>query len=635
MIDRATILLAELYFNGGASPRYFATSTWYGYAPDNTGAPVIRQYLGRMVGSPTYSIRVGCVIWGDTPATGIGAIELGNVDGELNDLRELEAKDCLCVLKLVNEGDDYDDAVVVARAIMVGVEQTEETMRVVLRGLDTRLDRPLQPQLYDDTAPNANLEGSPVPILLGRCYLVEPADYDMNPRECILSDSIVAEVEAVYGGGSLANGPLESPAQWDYNTQQTGFVMDITVPTRITANAVGPTDSYTDLLGGIGRFYDLDNWTGGNPDGWTVLSNPPFSFVNYLGAAGAQFVWDVLNNARLQSGNVLPDTNAGWYMVVGRLSRITAGWLGIRFRDTGTLLQITEPGEFAIPVYVEAGANRTVRIGTPTAGSVGDFTLETLYLYKMDDVSIDDFLYHCLWQLLTRGGVTEESIDFSELVPSGLSWMLDPRVGYYTKSNTTARQAVNELMASVTGWAFVGPDGLVRIGTIHQPTGDPDLVVSSLNLTSYPVFTPDSAPNISDTYGAGRNWYPYTDQELAGITHTDRPPFQVDYRFKRKGVNGLNRFYRHGVGAEPIGTLLYDEADAQSESDRITDLYQDEHGFWTFNVALTSPQEAASLYPNAVIELDDPLFGDAAVKGVLISVEGEFRDPELRLTVWV
>jgi hypothetical protein len=634
-MQREVILLAELYFDGGFVPLYFSSQQWYSKSTDSIG---VREYDGRIVGDPTFSVRVGNVIWGDSPTTGFGALELANTDNTaaIDNIIFANARDNACILRMVNKGDGYDDSVVVARCIMDSVEKLQETIKINLRGMDSKLDRPLQPVLYDDSVPNAELQGTPLPITIGSVYLAEPARYDQTNLEFHLNDSNVEQIDFVYSGGSIADDPSNSPPQWDYNAQRTGFEMSTSPSARVTADLVGPNTAYTDLLSGNGKFYDPAQWPGATPTGWTSTGS---GTVSEMDGIGAEFEWGSSQVASIQTtANVLPDTNAGWYMVCGKIGQINgnaAAHLGIRFRDTGTLYRVFTPGEFCVPIYVAAGANRTIRLGgTASDNTAGSLSLHAFYAYKMDNGAIGDWLYNSLWHLLARGGITEESIDFSELVPTALTWMREPRVGFYDRSGTTARQAINALMASVSGWTYVGPDGLVRMGTVYEPTSDPDLKVSRLNLIDYPIYQPDLAPGISDTYGAGKNWSPYSEDELAGITHPNRPPFMADYKYKRKGDNRLHRFYRHGVGAPAIGTLLYNSSDAQSEADRITDLYGSRRGFWTFSVAMDSPQDAATLYPGAVVELDDTLFAGSAIKALLVAVHGQYRNNVLTLTVW-
>jgi hypothetical protein len=154
------------------------------------------------------------------------------------------------------------------------------------------------------------------------------------------------------------------------------------------------------------------------------------------------------------------------------------------------------------------------------------------------------------------------------------------------------------------------------------------------------VFVPDTAPGLSDTYAAARNWSPYTDAELAGITYEEQQVFMADYREKRRagGRRGAQfaQQYRDAIGRKPVGTLLYDGDDALVEVERVCALYTRLRGFWTFEVAFATPQEAAAIEPGDIVLLDDPVFGfkPAGSKAIVVEVEGRFRNNVTRLTVW-
>lgn len=629
-MDRQMILTADLLFDGGTDPHYFATQQYYSKAGDSVG---VRAYNGRISGTPTYSIRVSTVIHGATPTTGYGALELVNTDGALNDFVRKKARDSLCILRLGYQGDSFDTFTVVARVVMDSVEMGTDSIRINLRGQDARLDRPLQPEVYPDTLPNVQLRGTPKPITIGTCIQIEPPQTDPIALAYDVSDSGPVVISDVYAGGSPANGPLDSPWQWDYNATESGFVLDVSPAARVTSDARGPAGLYGDELAGIGRFNIAANWTGNTPNGWTKVQTPPASEITRTDS-GARIVYSAGNTASLTTiADVLPDADAGWYMVYGRIAKQTSlSGLGVRFRNTGTVFNLTDEGEFCKIIYVAAGANRTVRIGAP--GLVdGELIVESIFISKIFDRVVNPLL-DVLWPVLIRGGMTPDNFDYGNIAPLDQLWILDPPVGYHQRDNTTARQAVNAIMASVTGWLFVAPNGTIRMGTLELPAGSPDLRVSRLNITSWPLYTPDAAPSLSDTYAAGKVFSPYSETELAGIVHEDQPPFMADYRHKLKGINQLSRFYRHAVGAEPVGTLLTDPADAQAEADRMTEQYSEQRGFWTFGIALATPLEAALTYPGLKVLLDDAgLFGAGFGMSQLVGVDGQYGENTLTLTV--
>lgn len=225
------------------------------------------------------------------------------------------------------------------------------------------------------------------------------------------------------------------------------------------------------------------------------------------------------------------------------------------------------------------------------------------------------------------------TVDFDSLAD------VDPgyTFGIATDEATTVRDIASRLLDSICGWMYPDSEGRIRFGRLAEPDGPSVLSISAVNLVSLPVFTPDNAPGLSDTIAGARNWSPYSEQELAGITYPNRPPFRADYRAKRRGASAesLARPYTHAIGADVIETLIYDEASVSAEADRLTGIYTDQRGFWTAEVALDSASEASELRPDMTVTLDDPLFGDDNGKRCrIVGVDGRYRSQVVTLTLW-
>src|SRR5690606_14877846 len=82
--------------------------------------------------------------------------------------------------------------------------------------------------------------------------------------------------------------------------------------------------------------------------------------------------WTGTVEAQIQTNSsVLSSTSAGWYVVAGSAPEVPLdAKIEIDLAGRGTV-EITQPGEFYIPVYVSAGAAGPVTVsayGTATAG---------------------------------------------------------------------------------------------------------------------------------------------------------------------------------------------------------------------------------------------------------------------------
>lgn len=622
-----TILLAELYLDGGRTVRRFSERFWYSKSTDAIG---VQEYVGRVTGWPTYSVRVGCVLWNDQTGVSFGALDIANTDGGASDLLEHSSRDCLCIIRLVEEGQGHDQSVVLARCIIDKIEMQDATMRVTLLGQDSRLDRPLQSRVYPDTLANVQLRGTPRPVTIGPCIQIEPAltypiglDYDC-------ADVGLNTLDAVHAGGSAFD-----PGQIAPNANGAGFITSVTAAARVTAWATGPAARYDDIFDSGGRFNDPSAWAGSTLASWTTSGS---GTVTRLDSVGAHFVWPASSfvGATFANANVMPDTEAGWYMITGRITYTqSAGTtsLGIFFRNSHGVPILGE-GEFCRFVYVPAGSNRGLSFTAASlGGEAGEMIVESLRVYQVSDISLDDPFVGLIWHIVNRGGLTDDNFDGALLTRPDQSWIRDIGACYHQRDNTTGREALQLVLQSVTGWAYIAPDGFLRIGTVDDVSGTPDLAASKLNMTTWPIYEPDSAPGLSDTYAALKNWSPYSEQELAGITHTDQPPLLAEYRVKSQGTGVLARMYRHGIGAQPIGTSLVLDSASQAEANRITSMHESEWGFWMFSIAFSSPLEAASILPGGKSTLDPDLFGPEFPAGQIIGVDGQFGNNTLALIV--
>lgn len=251
-----------------------------------------------------------------------------------------------------------------------------------------------------------------------------------------------------------------------------------------------------------------------------------------------------------------------------------------------------------------------------TSSGLVSFEIDNLSLKRVD--SLDD-------------GAT---IDFGSLadIDSGYAF------GYVAEGNETVREALQRTLDSFSGWFFPNESGRIQFGKLAIPSGPVSLVLNDVNLLSVPSYKPDLAPGLSDTLAAERNWSPYNDSELAGITYPNRPPFKAEFRAKRRGASAdqLARDYTHAVGAKPIPTVLATGSDAEAEANRLTAIYTNSDlGFWECEVALESALEAALLRHGEIVKLDDPLFAnDNGKLAVIVGKESVYRSNRVHLTCW-
>lgn len=646
MNQQPTVLLAEFIFNGGYEPRYVATSTWYSKTTDSIG---MREYLGRITEEPTFRTTISCIIWGGTSATSVGSMTVIDVDGRLTEWLGLETRDSECVLRLTYKGQSYDDSTLIARCIVDEVKKIDGGLQISLRGRDSLLDKPLQSVVYDDTVPNDALIGTPLPVTLGYVKQMEPVLYDDTALEFRASDCGGVGYSAVYSGGSLATGPgVGLSDQWNYNTDLTGFVMTVQPGARVLCHGGGGCGVGLDLtafLSAASQFNVPANWTAGVPTGWTVATtgSPSYTIaeVSNVGArfSGSTFIGEShdLTFAALSAGN--------WYLLVGKVARNAGG--ALKLLNGGGHVIDTE-GEFSIIFYEDSASDLVISHDPDQLGTL-DVTLTSLYLYDFTN-SIESMTGMIDHLAIARGGFNRAEINTADYVTNEV---FDPVVGLTNQSNMTVREAINGTMHSVTGWQWVGPDGVLRIGRLRVPDHEatPALVASRLNIVgAYPIFTPDDAPGLSDTFAGQKNETRYSENELTGITYTDQGPFMVDYRLKLKTTAALRRAYRHAIGAPPVKTFSQDATELQTEADRVGNIYALRKtetsrlgvpGFWAFDIALPDDFAAAAVQVDQLIGLDGTnpdgpnLFGVYdGLNAIIVDKGFRARNNVITLLVW-
>lgn len=455
--------------------------------------------------------------------------------------------------------------------------------------------------------------------------------YALSSADYRVSDGYVEQVIDVYAGGSIARPPSHVQPQWQYNPQRSGFEMLIQPATRVTADIVGPLSRASDLLSGDGKFFEHIRW-GVTPVGWTVDAGSVAEDRDF----GMRMSWPDAGSSDVR---YLSDViqAPGWHIVSGVIPELTLDAqvvIDLAGRGSATIAQ---PGEFCIAVHVEPGADGPVSIvGSTIATGGGIAVVRSLYVYNMDSPG-NGWWTEIAQMIMDRCGVTDEYTDPFTMIPPALAGHVNPFdvVGIYSGDSMTGRAALDLIVSGYAGWAHVTPAGQARIGALHGPAGTPAITISTLNLASYPTWAPDLAPGMSSVFGGQVVWSPYSQQELAGITYEDQAPFMADMRVKLEGVSPLHRSYRDRVGAPAYPTVFDDAAVVQEQADRVTGLYSQQRGFWSCVVILDAPQQAAQITLGTHVRLSDPdVFGPGDIDGIVVGVDGQYRNNTVALTIW-
>lgn len=172
---------------------------------------------------------------------------------------------------------------------------------------------------------------------------------------------------------------------------------------------------------------------------------------------------------------------------------------------------------------------------------------------------------------------------------------------------------------------MVDPSTLAAIGTIDENAMLSDLVPSQ-----------DTAPALSTRMGARRNWKKFADGDLVAPS-TNFPPavrqyLMADYQQVMASAKAINNTYIHAKYADPAPSAFDNADDAQTEIDRVCDVYTTQRWFYTTSVALDA---VPGLDLGQIWSLVYPLYGLAQGKNVMVtSFQPDFIANTAQITLW-
>lgn len=559
-----SILLADLYFDGGYSLARVATDWWYSRAADSIG---VQEWQDRIISEPTYSVQLGCATWGNKTSVSVGSIEVADPAGEL-DWMQRKTRDSLCVLRIARQGQSYDETQIVGRAIVDSVEMTGSTKVVKLRGIDTLLDRPLQSTLYsaatavssssststtsesigDDTAPpsnsaanNVTIEGQRVPVVLGRVWQAEPVLVDPQDLRFQITDAGIVEIVDVLSGGSVANPPNSSGEDWDYANLRTGFRMTISPSARITANVDG-IRALTDPIV-FDRFSSDTAFSSNGIVGWTVTTSTSGQAVAQIVGVGAQLTADAGEASGPSISRSISASEDDWVVVLIDVLDMSDGYLTV---SLGTPKEIRREGRHALILPMGAGADLEIAGVTDATGC--DITIGSVYAYELQaSVGTESLVEMMRHVTIARGALPDADttqVDVISLGSGDFDTSGDLNTPTVETSNATVAVAGGVLDVSVGDLASSGfavlqwPAALMATGERYTLTAD--VVVSALTPTASLLFRfdPDSlAPSAYitlqtvasvGTHAIGATFEPTEPGTLAIVSFAD-PGGQIEF----------------------------------------------------------------------------------------------------------
>lgn len=297
---------------------------------------------------------------------------------------------------------------------------------------------------------------------------------------------------------------------------------------------------------------------------------------------------------------------------------------GADYANSGLLLSST-PAAGSFDTCLAEGL---FRIGSSSAGEI---TVDATQGVAPTDRTASTILL----SLALAAGVEAGEIsgpDFAQLADDSPAV-----VGVWISTETETFAAVmNAVAASVGGYYFFDPNGILRTGQLTAPGGDPVLSVEE-----YDTFEPferrpardGDLPAWSFTVRHSKVWTPQT-SDLAGSVTQDRRAFLASAFRAQRAEDATVKAQFLQAAEETVDTLLTDAADAANEASRRLGLHQVRRDF--FDVSVDADLLTGSgVKLTDVVELTNTRFG--LTEGRLFRLLGtrlELARKRATLTLW-
>jgi len=597
------------------------------YTSRPTDTPANARYLPRL--ATALNLEQSMYSQGTTGGAsevGVGAVELVNVDGDLDYLLDWGfAGRAVRVYALESATDALASRTLVFRGT---VEQPEFSLeRVTFRVRDrlAELDKPVCANRYrgdnDPEATPIGIEGSAdiagqlKPVCLGKCRNVSlvcvcPQKLVYQAHDGQDANSELTSIDQVYDSGVALDGvTLVSASLWDTVSGTWLAVLNQGGTPPITYELVTASGEMSQKLSGY--------------------------------RAGRSYVWTITvesfdGSIQLRNGGVnigTPITSAGTHTrgfiafndSINIYATRTTGTINIG--DGGSIVMV--PEDHIDPAQLEAAdippggydtcrAKGLIRLGASPAGEVTADVTGTLS-------NVAELLYYLAW---FYGGIDPSDTDNPSIL--ALFAACPQTVGLAIYSDATSIiAAMDAIAASVGAWWTFGPDGLLRVGRLVLPSGDPE---AEYNLNSESLESGGFERLATGDEGSGVPCWKVnaayqrnntvqtsslsTDQvfaqsNVAGVVSDDRRAWlNAEYRTASAEDSAVQLIYP-GAPEMSVTTCLDVAADAQAEAVRLLALFGTRRDRFRIRVPAA---KARGLGLGDVIRVTFPRFGLAAGK---------------------
>lgn len=492
-------IMVEIATSG--STIYVGTHNYVTRAADT---PANTFFEARLTQDLSFSRSIGLAFFNTAPRgqQNFGTIELVNADGAFDSHVGTSLRDKAVTVKRGETGDAYSTFSTVATLVVDRVEfDGEKIMRVFVKDISAKLDRPLQQNTYPTTHPVAALRGRPRPLTVGRCYQVpalQTTAFGNGQFDVHEDDNWIGLEQVLDQGATLVEGTgyERSTISGVYGFERLSAIGGKQVATVLGAFLVGTT--HIDE-----GFTALTNWTetngGAGGRDASIVSNT-LSMVNTLGGADLILDWN---------GGAITTGDEKFFFYEFDCVTFTSGYCELRSSSIGSS---TEKRIDAVGRYtgiIRRSLSMSPRFVAPN-GSNCSLTIDN---FKVKEVTPIEQLSDLVTYLtVTKGPLASGDLNSSAI--STLQTDTGYRYGFHTADPVSIASMLDQVCVSIGGAWWINRSGDLTMGRLTAPSGTAAFTFDQSSIKAGMQIQFDQAEGLSNRILAKRNWSPFAESEL-------------------------------------------------------------------------------------------------------------------------
>lgn len=569
-------------------------------------------------------------VWaGGGGSSALGAISVIHPDRELAAWKDYQFRDQRLTILRLFAGQARSEARTLSVALIDRLDPTESGFRIVLRGLDSLLDRPLQPQLYAEGEALPELVMQPKPVAFGlvrNCppVLVEgdtSAAIDAAGRIYDVADEPIREITSILDSGDPFDPP---PTDWTYvGAGRQRFKLRNRPAGPVTADLLGPYVVMRTLISRTGEG-SFDDWSAADtPEGWTSFIDTGCALVE-APAGSARF--DVITKKYAEILAIVPMVEGGRYRVK---ASVAAGGDFVFNVFTGSTFAGQLVGGDSEFEFVLAEETENFRVLNEEDSS-GRATLEWI---SLEAISVVERLPSVIQWALRKSGLDTE-LSLNSGIVGALDFVAPYPLAFWSNKPITVDQLLRRVMDSFCGAYWVDALSRICVGRLADPSSAASFDLSPDDILDVEIVADmDEARGLTTRMAGAKNNAPIS-QFAGAVPLQVRSALSEEFPIVRRAPSDPAATYAHASRAAAVETLISDDRAAEREVARVSSLFRVSRTLFSVTVSAESFDFSAHpLFSSGRVRADfDRLTGGLPV--VLVGKQMSALGQSVVLRVW-